>query len=74
MTISNRSVEKIAEALKEDFNVFVHEFYEQQLSELLADAAVLFVDTEFGAMDGNLASDLAVKLVQRQSLTVNNKV
>lgn len=74
MSISNHSVEKIADALKEDFNVFVHEFYEQQLAEIIADAAVLFVDTEFGAMDGDLAADIAIKLVQRQSLTVNQTI
>lgn len=74
MTISNKSVELIADSLKEDFNVFIHEFYEQQLSELIADAAVLFVDTEFGAMDGELAAEIALRLVQRQSLTVNQTI
>ena len=68
MTLSNASVDRIADSLAEDFNVFIHEFYEAQLAEVLADAAVVFVDYEFGAMDGDLAADLALRLVQRQSI------
>ena len=66
MSLSEQSTTNIAGALAEDFNVFLYEFYDQQLSEVIADAAVLFVDTEFGAMDGDLAADLALKLVQTQ--------
>ena len=68
MTLSNASRDRIADALSEDFNVFIHEFYEAQLSEVLADAAVLFVDSEFGAMDGDLAADIALRLLDRQNI------
>lgn len=68
MSLSNSSVERLADSLAPDFNCFIHEFYEHQLAELLADAAVLFVDTEFGAMDGNLASRLALELMKTQSV------
>ena len=68
MTLSNASVDRIADSLAEDFNVFIHEFYEAQLAEVLGDAAVLFVDSEFGAMDGDLAADLALRLMQRQNI------
>ena len=68
MTLSSRSVDRIADSLAEDFNVFIHEFYEAQLAEVLADAATLFVDSEFGAMDGDLAADLALRLIQRQHI------
>ncbi|WNL50990.1 hypothetical protein SCREM2_gp71 [Synechococcus phage S-CREM2] len=74
MTLSNNSLDALADVLAEDFNCFLHEFYEQQFSELLADAAVLFVDTEFGAMDTELANALALRLMQRQAIyteTVN---
>ena len=36
MTLSNNSLEALADVLSEDFNCFLHEFYEQQFSELLA--------------------------------------
>ena len=71
MTLSNASRDRIADSLAEDFNVFIYEFYEAQLSEVLADAAVLFVDSEFGAMDGDLAADLALRLIQRQNIVCN---
>ena len=71
MTLSSRSVDRIADSLSEDFNVFIHEFYEAQLAEVLADAATLFVDSEFGAMDGDLAADLALRLMQRQNIVSN---
>ena len=68
MTLSSRSVDRIADTLAEDFNVFIHEFYEEQLAEVLAGAAVLFIDSEFGDMDGDLAADLALRLLQRQHI------
>ena len=68
MTLSNDSIDRIADSLAEDFNVFIHEFYGAQLSEVLADAATLFVDSEFGAMDGDLAAELALRLIQRQNI------
>ena len=71
MTLSNNSLDALADVLSEDFNCFIHEFYEHQLSELLADAAVLFVDTEFGAMDTELANELALRLMQRQNIKVS---
>ena len=64
MSLSEQSIDRLGIALAEDFNVFLYEFFEPQLSEVIADAASLFVDTEFGAMDGDLAAALALKLVQ----------
>ena len=37
-----------------------------------ADAAVLFIDSEFGAMDGDLAADIALRLIQRQYIGTNS--
>lgn len=71
MSISNRSTEALADTLAEDFNVFITEYYSQQLSEVFADAASLFVDAELGAIDGDLAADLALKLIQRQYIGVD---
>ena len=71
MSISNRSTEALADTLAEDFNVFVTEYYNHQLSEIFADAASLFVDAELGAIDGDLAADLALKLIQRQYIGVD---
>lgn len=71
MALSDRSVDRLADALAEDFNVFVTEYYNDQLSELFADAASLFVDAELGPVDGDLAADLALKLIQRQYVAVD---
>lgn len=71
MALSNQSVERLADSLSEDFNVFVTEYYNEQLSELFADAACLFVDSELGPVDGDLAADLALRLIQRQYIGVN---
>ena len=71
MALSNRSVERLADSLAEDFNVFVTEYYNEQLSELFADAASLFVDSELGPVDGDLAADLALRLIQRQYIGVD---
>ena len=61
----------MAAALSSDFNEFIHQFFEAQLAEVLADAATLYVDTEFGddtVLDGDFAADLALRLMQRQEL------
>ena len=71
MAISERSVDRLADSLSEEFNSFVTEYYDQQLSELFADAAVLFVDSEFGPTDGDFASELALRLVQRQYVSTD---
>lgn len=66
MSISERSIDRMASSLSEDFNVFIAEFYHEQLSEVFADAANLFIQAELGDVDGDLAAALALRLIQTQ--------
>ena len=71
MALSDTSISILADRLAEDFNVFLIEYYNQQLSEVFADAATLFVDSELGPIDGDLAADLALQLIQRQYIGID---
>ena len=66
MSLSEQSIDRMASSLSEDFNVFVAEFYNEQLSEVFADAANLFIQAELGDVDGDLAAALALRLIQTQ--------
>lgn len=66
MSISERSIDRMASSLSEDFNVFIAEFYDEQLSEVFADAANLFIQAELGDVDGDFAAALALRLIQTQ--------
>ena len=66
MSLSEVSIKRMASSLSEDFNVFVAEFYNEQLSETFADAANLFIQAELGDIDGDLSAQLALQLIQTQ--------
>lgn len=64
MSLSSRSVARLADALQDDFSVFLGTEYFDRLSELLADAATEFIDRELGEVDDELYYDLAMSLLE----------
>ena len=63
MSLSSRSIERLAGALQEDFSVFLGTEYADRLNEVLSDAVVEFLDNELGEVDEVLYYDLALLLL-----------
>ena len=65
MALSQRSIDALADRLREDFSVFLatDPVFEHRLSEVLADAATVFIDCEMADSDEDLKLDLAVALL-----------
>ena len=65
MPLSTESKLAIAEGLKYDFFQFIHANYDVELSELLADASLDFINQTFsGKMDVELETELATSLIK----------
>ena len=69
MSLSARSVQQIANVLSEDFNCYLQSYYDQQIGELLANAATEFIAQEMGEVDDDLFYELATNLVTSVKLT-----
>ncbi len=69
MALSEQSVNRIVDALEDDFSFYLQSRYFDELSELFATAACEFVDAELGEIDEQLAVDITLQLVQ--SVRVN---
>jgi hypothetical protein len=63
MSISNKSLIQITNALSEEFAEFVSEEYKDQLYDVLLDAAARFIPDKLGQLDPDLECDLAGDLV-----------
>ena len=60
MSLSSNAKVELGESLLEDFQQFINEDYDLELSELLADAANAFVTKTFeGKIDPELEAELA---------------
>ena len=70
MALSELSKQRIADTLVEDFNQYLVDCCEPQISELLADAACRFLESELGQLDDELHTDLAVELIKRQYIGI----
>ena len=64
MALSEQSVNRIVDALEDDFSCYLKARYFDELSELFATAASEFVDYELGEIDEQLAVDITLQLVQ----------
>lgn len=65
MAFSPETVDRLAAAMSEDFNVFLQTERFDELSELFADAANDFITRELGGVDDVLFYDLALALMAR---------
>ena len=65
MSLSQRSISALADRLREDFTIFLatDPVFEHRLSEVLSDAATVFIDSELADADEELKLDLAVALM-----------
>ena len=70
MALSTNSISEISEALSHEFQAFLAEEYDFQVSEVLANAVVDFVDSTFGDADEDLKYDIAESLVARAYVSV----
>ena len=70
MSLSSESVRTLAIALSGDFEQFIAENYDAQLSELLASAATEFIAQEMGELSPTLENDLAFELVKDGTITL----
>lgn len=63
MSISNKSLLQITNALSEEFAEFVNETFQDELHDLLIEAAAKFIPEKLGKLDPDLECDLAGDLV-----------
>ena len=69
MALSAESVLALADALNPEFIRFIQETREQELGELLADAASDFISDNLGEVDDELFYELASQLVISTGIT-----
>ena len=68
MPLSTAAVSNIAATLTPAFIEFLEDRYFDEISELLATASCEFVDEELGNIDGDLAADIQVGLLERTAI------
>ena len=68
--LSAASIDQLAASLLEDFSVFLNTEYRYDIDELLANATRDFVDRELGELDGELAANLQLSLMNRSRIDV----